>query len=186
MIDEREWHEWQDDFLALAEPPEAAAVRRRVERHGRGLRWLFAGELALSVAFVGAPLAWLAAAPAPWKWAWAATLWSFTAVALAFALWNRRGTWAPAGESLAAQVEIDALRCRRGRRTLLFVPLLLFAEAAVIVALFDHYFPERLGTAWRVLAGCGFGVAVWAALFELQIRRRLARLARLRDELAGE
>jgi hypothetical protein len=186
MIEDREWLAWSEDFRELAEPPGATALRRRVERHGRGLRWLFAGELALAAAFCVVPLVWIAVAPAPWKWAWAATLWSFAAVALAFATWNRRGTWEPAGESLASQLELDELRCRRGRRTLLFVPLLLLAEAAAIVALFDVHFPERLATAWRVLAGCAVGVAGWAALFELQIRRRLERLARLRAELARD
>jgi len=186
MIPDPEWATLQEDFHRLAEPPAAAALRRRVERHDRWLRWLFAGELTLAAVFVGGPLLWLAIAAPPWKWAWAATLWSYTAVALAYAIWNRRGVWTASGDSLAAQLELEARRCRRARRTLLFVPLLMVAEAAAIVALFEAYFPGGLARAWQLLAACGAGVAVWAVLFELQIRGRLARLAALERELAGD
>jgi hypothetical protein len=167
-------------------PPDVAVLRRRVERHGRWLRWLVAGELALTAAFVAGPLLWLAVAAPPWKWAWAAMLWSFTAVALGFAYWNRRGTWSVGGDTLAAQLALETRRCRRGRRTLLFVPLLLIAETAAIVALFVAYFPAALGAAWPLLALCAVGVAGWAALYERQIRRRLAHLAALERELAAD
>lgn len=179
-----EWQSWQEDFRAATEPASASALRRHVIRHGRFQRAILWSEIALVAAMVVLPGWWLAVAPAPWKWAWAATLWAFSALALGYGVWNRRGTWEPMDDSLAAQLDLTELRGRRRLRTLALVPLQFLAESAAVLGLFAWFNPQSLAWAAQLLAAGGVVVALWAIPTFVRTRRRLAALAALRRELA--
>ena len=180
-----EWERWQEDFRAMEEPPEAVALRRHVRRHGRLLRLLLGLEIAVAVASVAGPLAWIAVAPAPWKWVWAAILWGFAAVSILFAVINRRGTWGPADRSLTAQLDLTELRCRRQRRTLRFLLLLVPCEAAAVLAILAWVKPGSMIKAGAVLAGVALATAIGSVILYRQTRRRLAQVAAIRRDLAS-
>ena len=175
---------WQEDFHAMAEPPAASELRRHAVRHGRLLRLLLWGELVLALAMVAGPLWWLAVAPTPRRWAWAATLWGFLAIALVFAAINRRGAWRPLDRSLAAQLELTELRCRRQRRTLLFAPLLFLGECVAVLVEVAHFAPGSLATAGALLAVAALVTALWWAFLYTRTRQWLAQVAAIRRELA--
>ena len=179
-----EWESWQEGFRAMEEPPAAEALRRHVRRHGRLLRLLLCLEIAVAAAAVIGPLAWIAVAPAAWKWVWAATLWGFAAVATVFGVINRRGTWGPADRSLAAQLDLTELRCRRQRRTLLFLLLLLPCEGAAVLGILAWVKPGSMVKAGAVLAAVGLATAIGSAILYRQTRRRLAQVAAIRRDLA--
>jgi hypothetical protein len=155
-----------------------------VARHGRLLRLLMWGEIALLLAAVVGPLWWLAVAPAPWKWAWAAALWVFAAIAFVFAVINRRGTWSSADRGLAAQLDLTELRCRRLRRTLRAVPIMFAAESAVTLLIIGHFGRGSVVTAGALLAAIAVPTAIWWAMLDVRTRRRMAQVAAIRRELA--
>jgi hypothetical protein len=181
-----EWQAWQEDFHAAAEPASASELRRHVIRHGSFQRAIFWGEIALVAATVVLPGWWLAVAPEPWKWAWAATMWAFAALAMAYGAWNRRGTWEPVDDSLAAQLDLTELRGRRRLRTLALVPLQFLAESAAVLGLFAWFHPQSLPWAAQLLAAGGVVLALWAVPTFVRTRRRLAEVRAMRRELAEE
>jgi hypothetical protein len=178
-----EWARWQEDFRAMIEPPSASQLRRHVARHGRLLRLAFWGEIAVAIAVVLVPLGSQAIAPAPWKWGWAAALIGFTAIAMTFAAINRRGTWVAVDDSLVTQLELTELRCRRMRRTLLFVPILLAGEVAVVILLIAYADPSSLPGTYVLLGAASLVTAVSWVAARAHVRRRMAEVAALRREL---
>ena len=185
MTGDAEWERWREDFHAMAEPPGADALRRHVRRHGRLLRLWLCLEIAFGAGVVVGPIAWLAVAPAPWKWVWAATVWGFMVISILFSVINRRGTWGPADRSLAAQLDLTELRCRRQRRTLRFVLLLLPCQMAAVFAILAWVEPRSMARAGMLLAGVALVSAVWWMLVYRRTRRRLAQVAAIRRDLAS-
>ena len=131
------------------------------------------------------PLWWLAVAPAPWKWAWALALWCFGAIAIVFAALNRRGTWGSTDRSLAAQLDLTELRCRRQQRTLRFVPLLFAAESVAALLILWHFAPRTLPVAAALLGALAIVAAAWWVAVYSRTRRRLAQVAAIRSDLAA-
>jgi len=186
MSEDLEWASWQDDFRAMAEPPSASDLRCHVVRHGRHLRLLFWSEVALAAAMVVLPAWWLAVAPAAWKWAWAGLLWGFGAMALVWSVINRRGTWRSSDDSLAAQLDLTELRCRRQLRTLVFVPLMVLGEIVAVVIFFERFPPRLPSLAYALLAAATLAIAIGWIVGYKRTRRRLSQVAALRRELAED
>jgi hypothetical protein len=178
-----EWERWQEDYRAMIEPPSASQLRRHVARQGRLLRLAFWGEIAVAIAVVAVPLASLVIAPAAWKWSWAAAMLGFTAIALTYAAINRRGTWVAVDDSLVAQLDLTELRCRRMRRTLLFVPILLAGEVVAVILLIAYAKPSSLPSTYVFLGAASLATAAWWVAARAHVRRRLAEVAALRREL---
>jgi hypothetical protein len=185
-MNDPEWQSWQEDFRAMAEPPSASELRRRVVRHGRLLRVLFALEVAVGIAMFVGPAVWLAIAPTPRLWAWSLTLWGFEAIAVVFGWINRRGTWTPVDDSLLAQLDLTELRCRRLHRTLVFVPILFAAEIAFVLVFFAVVDASAIPLVWMPLAAASVAVAVWWVVVRGRIRRRLTEVTALRREMAAQ
>lgn len=107
---DRVWEDLAQDWQRSAEAPELAALRERARRHGRRLAMYTAIELAITT---------VAAASLVVVWQQSTSLESrllivglavFSAIAGAFTLLNRRGTWRVGQETL------DGYRVLEGRR----------------------------------------------------------------------
>jgi hypothetical protein len=170
-----EWESWtaawnQGDGEAAAE-----LLRRQVERRRRRdiVQSVLDTALAVGITATSAWFAWRD--PQPWRVAWAATIAAFFAAALLLALWNRRGTFRPASQSLRGFLDLSALHARRTLRLLRFLPWFLAAESIAVLALLRIY-----GSPGAVTRGALLLAAVFAGL---GLRWRWLR-RRTRDELA--
>jgi hypothetical protein len=183
--DDAEWARWQADYQAMADWPPVRDLRRRVVRHGRLMRVWFLFELVLTAAVLGGSAWRLALAPGAWMWAWTISVWGFTALAVAFAIINRRGTWGAgaADLSLAAQLDLTELRCRRQLRTVAVLPPFLAAEIAVVAILLA----TSPGRSWPItfasLAGVFLAIAAGWLVLRARTRRRLAQVTAIRAEM---
>ena len=185
---------WMDDWREEAtEPaaPEAAAkiatLARSVRRRSLGLKLLTVAE----VVFAAGMLAVLAGVAVrertPADVATMAGLGLLTLWALAFALWNRRGLWAPSAETSAAFLDLALARCRRRRRGLTAGWALLAAEVALFIPWIHHRL--HLGaspTAAEVLTAYGFlaTMAGTTAVILVWLGRRTRRELRELEGLA--
>jgi len=173
-----EWDDLGAAWRAADEPVDLGPLRRLVATQRRRLVAVVAGEAALVLAF--AALSWLVARDgvATWEAVWLATLWSFTAVAVAFAAWNRRGTWAGLGESVEDHLRVARLRARRALAAVSFAIGLLVAEVVAVAVELAWY--DRFGaTEIALLAAVAGAVAAWCGWTRRRVRRELALL----DEL---
>lgn len=184
MSDSSEWREWSESYRSAARgevlaPQLAAAVRRRERR----LRRLVLAEVALTVLGLGAALAWFAASPSALRGAAVTLFATCFAVAWAFNLWNRRGSYRAAGESVEAHLAFAERRARGQRRTLAFVPLFFAFEVAAILLFHARFSPQSLPLASGLAAvAAALGGLGWA-LYRDRVLGEQARLARLRREL---
>lgn len=193
----RTWMEdWRVEAKEVAAPDAAAriaALARSVRRRSLGLKLLTAAEVCFAAGMLAALAGVAARERTPADVATMAGLGLLTIWALAFALWNRRGLWAPSAETSAAFLDLALRRCRRRRRGLAAGWALLAAE----VALFAPWIHHRLHlgappTTEEALAAYGFlaMVAGTAAVILLWLgrrtRRELAELEGLARGLGAE
>ncbi len=178
--------EWEDLAAAWQKADEApvdlAPLRRLLAAQRRRLVAVVLGEAALVLAF--AWLSWLVVRDGvqAWETVWLLTLWGFTFVAVAFALWNRRGTWRSLGESVEEYVRLARLRARRARRSLVFAAGLLVAEVVAVVAQLA-WFGRASGGTGVLVAGLLVGAVAMAAAGCWLAARRIRRDLALLDEL---
>lgn len=155
-------------------------IGRIVDRHRRRLLIVAAGEIALVLAFAVMSALFVANGVESWEAIWLLTLWMFTAVAVAFAWWNRRETWSTAGRSVADYVRLTRLRATRQRRSIIFVIALVLAEIAAIVVqlvIFDRF----TMTAGLLLAGSAAVTTVWCVAAKRRIDRERQMIAEYED-----
>lgn len=127
-----------------------AAERRR-------LAAIAAGEVALLAGFAWLSWAVLREDLAAWKVVWVVTLWSFAAIAVSFAWWNRRGTWHAMGRSVA---EYRRLRVTRRMRAARFACALFVTEVIVVVAELA-WFDRLTVAAASILAASALPLGAW-------------------------
>ena len=164
---ENDWESLASDWHARSEDVPAATVRRLIAAERRRTLAVIAGETAIVAGF--AWLSWLAIRDglAPWETVWLSTLWMFTAGAVPFAWWNRRGTWRAFVESVA---EFERRRDQQRRRTLRFACALFSAEAIVVMAELA-WFDRLTARALLILLGSAVAFTGWA----FWMRRRSLR-----------
>jgi hypothetical protein len=138
---EREWESLADLWRESREEIHRAPLRQMVASHRRRLAAVAAGEVLAVAGF--AWLSWLSVRDGIvlWEAVWLSTLWGFTAVAVPFAWWNRRGAWNAIAESAA---EYQRQRAARRIRSLRFGCALFAAEAVAVaaeLAWFDRFTP---------------------------------------------
>jgi hypothetical protein len=176
---ESDWQELSE--LWKSAPPGDAEPLRRIVRAGRlRLAFVTAGEIAVVAAFALLSLFVARDGLAVWEVVWLTTLWAFTAVAVTFALWNRRDTWNAVGDTVTDYLRLSRLRCHRQRRTLRFVIVCSVAETAAVAAQLA-WMGRLTPIALSLLSLGALGVLVWCAL----MKRRLDREVRTIDELQG-
>ena len=143
---------------------------------------MLAAEVLVTVTIGGGYTLWALLAPSAEMAVLAATVWVFLAAAWTFAVWNRRGTWAPASRTTAEFVRLSIERCERKLAATRFGIGLYFTEMAFCLG-FLYRVPAR-----RVIGpALIFAVLTPVFLWGLARYRRKTRaeLAALR-ELAGE
>jgi hypothetical protein len=170
-----EWDDLGAAWRAVDEPVDLGPLRRLLATQRRRLVAMVAGEAALVLAF--GCLSWLVARDgvAPWEAVWLITLWGFTAVAVAFAVWNRRGTWVGLGESVEGHLRLAQLRARRALAAVSFAIGLLLAELVAVTAelvWYDRFGPVEVA----LLAVVATAAAWWCGWTRWRVRRELALL----------
>ncbi|HEX2061246.1 MAG TPA: hypothetical protein VHK90_10930 [Thermoanaerobaculia bacterium] len=172
-MNETEW----DSLSALWTSTDVEPLRAIVAKHRRRLLGTTVCEAATIGGFAWLTWIVLRDGVAVWELVWALTLWAFAAIAVAFAWWNRRGTWSALGDSVAEYVRLTKLRAERQRNSLRFSVALFFVEVVAIVA--QLWWFERLTrNAVTLLVGSGAIVAAWIVL----ARRKIARDSRVAED----
>jgi hypothetical protein len=172
-MNETEWSSLSTLWASAQEPVDAGLLRKVVRAHRRGLVAVTVGEIVLAIAFAWLSYAVLRDGVEPWTLVWVATLWIFMAAAVAFAWWNRRGTWRALGDSVADYVRLTRVRAERQRRSMIFGVALYVAEVVAVVAQLQWF--DRLTPFAIVLLGvASIIVAGWAAIARRKIARDLA------------
>lgn len=157
-INERDWDSLTRVWRSPGDEITAARLSRLIAAERRRLAATAIGELLILGAFV--VLSWLALRDglAAWETVWLTTLWLFTAVAVPFAWWNRRGAWSSMVESVA---EFERRRTARRHRTLRFATGLFVTE--VLVVLIELAWFDRVSVlAIVLLVAMTIAFAVWA------------------------
>jgi hypothetical protein len=172
-MNETEWTSLSTLWTSSQEPVDAGVLHRVVRAHRRGLLAATAGELLLTIAFAWLSYAVLRDGIELWTIVWVTTLWIFMAVAIAFAWWNRRGTWRALGDSVAEYVRLTRVRAERQRRSILFGLALFAAEVLAVVAQLQ-WFDRLTPFALLLLGVAAILVAGWAVLMQRKIARDLA------------
>jgi hypothetical protein len=177
---EEEWESisalWQTSHRDVAD----TSLRRLIAAQRRGVVAATVGEIALLGGFLYWSLMVTRDGVAVWEAVWLVTLWTFAAVAAAFAWWNRRGTWSAMGRSVA---EYRRLRATKHLRSVRFAWALFVAEIVVVaaeLASFDRF----TVSAAVILAALALPLGVWS----VWAKRRAARdieLADVSDEVSA-
>lgn len=179
-MNEQEWESlsalWQTSRREIGEAP----LRRLVVAQRRGLVTATVGEIALLGGFLYS--SWMVTGDgiALWEAVWLVTLWTFAAVAAAFAWWNRRGTWSAMGRSVA---EYRRLRAAKHLRSVRFAWGLFVAEIVVVAAELA-WFDRFTVSAAVVLAALALPLGAWS----VWAKRRAARdieMADVSNEVRG-
>lgn len=158
-INERDWDSLTRVWQSPRDEITAATLSRLVAAERRRLAATVLGEMLIIVAFV--VLSWLAMRDglAAWETVWLTTLWLFTAVAVPFGWWNRRGAWNSMVESVA---EFERRRTARRRRTLRFATGLFVTE--VLAVLIELAWFDRVSVVTIVLlVAMTVAFAVWVS-----------------------
>lgn len=174
IANEREWELLSDLWRASAPQVEHASVRRLVADYRRRLVAVVCGEVLIICGFAWLSWAFVRDGAEIWETVWLTTLWSFAALALPFAWWNRRGTWNAMGKTVA---EFQRQRAVRRMRSLRFACGLFIAEAFVVVvqlAWFDRF----TAVAAALLAAFAVAFAAWA----LWVMKRVVLEKRMAEE----
>jgi hypothetical protein len=181
---ELQWQELSGAWSAAPSTPVTGVdeLRRRSARHRRRQALVVAGEIALVIAFAALTAMVVAGGVEAWHVVWLASLWGFTAVALAFGWWNRRATWRASADSVDAFVRLARLRAERGLRSLRFALVLFAAEVVVVVAQL-LWFERLVPWALAVLGAAGVALLGWCVVAGRRLRGELARIAAFEGEL---
>lgn len=167
--------EQQGAQLRQADTEVPADLRRKVDRGSRNLRLLVALEVLVTVVPGGGATLLAVMDPRAEMVILAAAVWVFPGAAWAFAMTNRRGSWAPVTVSTAEFVNLSIRRCRNNLASAGFGAGLYFAEMAFCLT-WIYWDPERRGP----LPAIVFSVATPIFLAGLMRYRR-----KKRSELEG-
>lgn len=162
-------------------PPSPSAVRRLLRRRQWRLAATVCGEVAVTAIVVAATVWRVRLGLDRLWWTWLVLLWASWAVAVGFAVWNRRGVWRSEERSTRAYLRLLLEGTRRQRRTARFVLLFVVLQALAVAVLFA--WAEVRGAArqgaWGVWAAvCGLYV-LWALWYGRRAAREERRLSGL-------
>lgn len=196
-----EWRDLMEDWQSAAPEEPAPAplsdevrnrIRRKVRLYSYGLILLTVCEVAGSLAFLGFLLRRVLQEPEPYRIAGLLGAAILLLASIAFAFWNRRGTWWPAAESTSTFIDLSYERCRRKLRSLRLLPWLLAIQVAFLLpwgtwALLVK--PDTRLADWLFVYGFTLVVSavwlVWGAWYRKRTLREMAEWEELRESLGG-
>ena len=129
---------WREQWQSFSEAPALNELSKRVARQSRAMRLGLAGDILVTVVIGGGAASWAILAPRPGTVTLAVATWLFIAVAWAFAVLNRRGSWSPAALTTSAFLDLSIRRCRANLRTTTFGALLGLVELGFGLAWVFH------------------------------------------------
>jgi hypothetical protein len=184
MIADNELQAWRDEWTA--QPADAPDLTARVKRHSRFMRLMLLAEVLVTFVFGGGTI-WLAATSRQADLGvLAGATWVFLAVAWAFGVWNRRGTWRPVALTSSAYLEISIRRCRSAIRAVIFGMMLFVVEMLFCLA----WIYNRTGDASFLystqMIAVGFATVaffVGSLVYRTRKKRELASLLQLETSL---
>jgi hypothetical protein len=186
-----EWTELIEQWNAVDESTiHFDALRARIEAERRRMIRSVALDTVVSVLFAGGAAYALLRFPSPWTRLFAIDVAAMLVATWAFALWNRRGTWRPLGETTESFLRLARLRCRRRIQAIRFGAEVMIAQLVAVVA-WRVWGPQRAPFApTEMLAVLPAIVVViftaWLALSRRRAVLELAELDRLHAQLSVE
>jgi hypothetical protein len=191
---DREMQQWMDAWQTDGEAAAPDAIRRHVERRTLMLSVWVAGEIVLCAGMLAFLLHRAATDPDPVEKLAMGLLALITTGAVAFSLWNWRGSIRASTSTTSAFVALSLERSRRLRRAIYMGWGILAAEIVVLVPWVWHRLydgpqapsvdAERFG--WGLLAGLTALAMVMLAGLHAWARREARILDELRKELEAE
>jgi hypothetical protein len=180
--------QWQADTAVPRGLPAA------IERQTHNMRLLLFVQVAVTCGFGIGSIVWALTSFQEDAVVLAVAIWTFLAIAWAFSLANRRGTWKPATSTTAAFLDLAIIRCRRRRRAIAFAPVLYIVVLSFNLAWIWMYHAPMQHNALGLGAflTSGSNLAVWivtaclgvlAMSYGHRLRTRLNNLVILRRQL---
>jgi hypothetical protein len=165
------------------------ALRARIEGERRRMVLSVAVDILVSVLFAVVAGCAMLRFPGAWTRLFAIDVAAMLVAVWAFALWNRRGTWRPLGETTESFLRLARLRCRRKIQATQFGAEVLIAQL-VAVAAWRVWGPQHAPFArTETLAVLPVIVVViftaWLALSRRRAAQELAELDRLHAQLSA-
>lgn len=177
MSEDRELHDWQDQWREVDAGP-AAVDPGRVRRETRRYRLFALLDYAVGLGLLAGSLGYALWRDEPVFWAWLAAVWALGLPALAFTIWNRRGLWGAADLSGRDHLRLLLRRSQRSRRALA-VGFVLLAACSLVVLAFafgmagDGASVDPWLLAWLLVVVAAY-LAVMVPMWVRQGRRRAA------------
>jgi hypothetical protein len=169
---ESEWESIGKLWRSAPVEVDAAPLRRIVRAHRRRLVLTTVGEAAMVIAAALLSVFVVRDGVAAWEIVWLATLWVFVAVAIVYAIRNRRGTWSTLGDSVADYVALTRLRAARQRQMVRFMCGFFVVEAIAVTAQLWWYDRFTLFAA-LLLGTSGVAVGVWCWIVLRRVKREM-------------
>jgi len=187
MTPDTELELWREQWLADSQPVVPAALRRKVERQSRAMRWMLLAEVFVTVVIGGGCTLLTLREPTGEMIVLAAGAWVLFATAWTFALLNRRGTWRPEQATTSAFIDLSLRRCRRRLTAAYFGGCFYAVEMAFCLTWIYQYNSHRgpvtlldvLSSASAIMFGLiTVALAGWLIWYR---KRRLAELEYLQE-----
>jgi hypothetical protein len=180
---EREWGELAAAWQLFDDQGTERLIRAAVTRQSRLMRILLGVEIVLTVGVLGWVGYLVAERPTPAMIGWGIAALVHSALIWGFAMWNRRGVWAPLGESTREYLALALERARREARAARFVIGLVSIEALAVAAYVLSVRPRATGWSWLVPAAVIGSALGWAIHRLIHSGRNIARLRSAGREL---
>ena len=186
-----EWTDLVEQWNAVDESTiHFDALRARIEAERRRMIRGVAMDTVVSVLFIAVAGYAVLRFPSAWTRLFAVDVAAMLVAVWAFAVWNRRGTWQPLGETTESFLRLARLRCRRKIQAVRFGAEVMVAQLVAVVA-WRVWGPEHAPFApTEMLAVLPAVVVViftvWLAVSRRRAAEELAELDRLHAQLSGE
>ena len=178
----REWEHWQAAWHAGALAPATASVaelQRRLERHRRAARTYTALDICAAIAFTGLAACTVIWSPTLPVIVWAGSVVAFTAVLLAFAVWNRRDALWCSAESTTDFLALLRVRLERRERLAQFLAWFVAAEIAFGLVFFAVSAPDSVVLAAALYGAIALPLIAWWWRYRRRLRLERAQLEAL-------
>jgi hypothetical protein len=183
-----EWEHWQATWRTqpAAAATTAAELQRRLLRHRRAA-WVYTAlDVVGAIAVCWLGVYGLIRKPTPPMVVWAANVFAFSAILLAFAIWNRRDALWFSAQPTADFVALLRLRLERRERWPRFLVWFVAAEIAFGLIYVVIVRPGSLVLVAAVYAAMAVPLGAWWWWYRKRLRRERAQLEALcRDDDGG-
>ena len=180
---DREWNDLSLAWQRTNDPGTERLMRASVICRSRLMRVVLGTEVLMTVAVLSWVAYVVAQRPTAIMIIWGIAALLHSALVWAFALWNRRGIWAPLGESTRDYLALAFERASRDRLAARFVIGLVTVEVVAVATFLVLSHRPVSGGSWLVPAAVVLSALGWAIRRLLRTDRELAGLRSVAREL---